>query len=213
MQTPYNFDIVHERRGSHCSKWDKPHPEVLPLWVADMDFSSPPEVIAELEMAVQSGIFGYPYFGTEVQETVADWLAARHGWQIDPASVVLVPGVVTGFNLAANAVTQNGDGVLVQSPTYGPFLKVAGNLKLSQQEMQLTQDPDGQYQIDLEAFEAAIKPETRLFMLCNPQNPTGRVLTPARSAPMRSTATWFIPVIPTCQLLPWIGRSPTTRLP
>jgi len=177
MTAPYNFDILQERRNTDCSKWDKTEAGILPLWVADMDFCSPPEVVEALQAAVQTGIFGYPYFGTQVQEAVADWLHTRHGWQVNPDSIVPVPGVVTGFNLAANAVAQPGDGVLVQPPTYGPFLRVAKNFNLIQQEALLTQGPDGQYQVDLEAFEAAITPETRIFMLCNPQNPTGRVFT------------------------------------
>ena len=177
MAADFNFDILHERRGTDCSKWDTTESGVLPLWVADMDFCSPPEVVEALQEAVQAGIFGYPNFGTQVQETVADWLHARHGWEINPESVVPVPGVVTGFNLSANAVAQPGDGVLIQPPTYGPFLGVAKNFNLVQQEAQLTQGPDGQYQVDLDAFEAAITPETRIFMLCNPQNPTGRVFT------------------------------------
>ncbi len=177
MTTHYYFDLIHERRGTDCSKWDNTGPDVLPLWVADMDFRSPPEVVSALEKAVRSGIFGYPHFGTQPQDIITEWLEKRHGWQVDPKCIILVPGVVTGFNLAANAVTQPGDGVLVQTPAYGPFLKVAGNFNLQQQEMQLTQGPDGQYQVDLDAFEAAITPETRIFMLCNPQNPTGRVFT------------------------------------
>lgn len=177
MTTHYNFDILHERRGTDCSKWDTTGSDILPLWVADMDFCSPPEVVEALQAAVQSGIFGYPYFGTQVEEAVADWLHARHGWEVHPESVVLVPGVVTGFNLATNAVAQAGDGVLVQPPTYGPFLNVAKNFNLIQQDAELIAGPDGQYQVDLEAFEAAITPETRIFMLCNPQNPTGRVFT------------------------------------
>jgi len=177
MKTQFDFDIIRPRRNSQCSKWDMANPNVLPLWVADMDFPCPPAVTEALEKAVRHGIFGYAYFGTQVQEAVADWVLSRHGWQVDPHSVVLVPGVVTGFNLAANTVADTGQGVLVQTPTYGPFLRVAKNLGLSQQEMQLTQGPDGQYQVDLEAFEAAITPETRVFMLCSPQNPTGRVFT------------------------------------
>lgn len=177
MQTEFNFDTVQPRRNSDCQKWDYIKPDVLPLWVADMDFASPPAVSAALEEAVRHGIFGYPYFGTQAQETVADWLTARHGWQLDPASVVPVPGVVTGFNLATNTVAQRGEGVLVQTPTYHPMLRVAKNFGLTQQQMLLTQGPAGQYQIDLQAFESAIRPETRIFLLCNPQNPTGRVFT------------------------------------
>ncbi len=179
MSTAYNFDTFPTRRGNHSVKWDMTDPDVLPLWVADMDFQSPPEVIEALEKAVRHGIFGYPYFGTEVQETIAAWLAKRHQWEVDPEAIVLLPGVVAGFNMAASAVTQPGDGVLVQTPTYGPFLKVSGHFGLVQQEVALQADEAGQYQIDLDALEAAITPETRIFMLCNPQNPSGRVFSKA----------------------------------
>jgi cystathionine beta-lyase len=173
----YDFDTIPERRGTDCAKWDVTDPDVLPMWVADMDFTSPPEVIKALENYVKQGVFGYPYFGDSPKEAVADWMSSRHGWEIDPGTVGFVGGVVVGFNQAAHAVTQPGDGYLVQTPTYGPFFGVEKNVGLSQQEMELTLNPDGSYSIDLDAFEAAIKPETRIFMLCNPQNPTGRVFT------------------------------------
>lgn len=173
----FNFDEIIERRGTDCAKWDLPGEDVLPMWVADMDFRAPVEVQAALREAVEHGVFGYPYFDGCVQESVADWVQERHGWKVSPESVVLIPGVVTGFNLATNAFTRPGDGVLVQPPAYGPFLRVAENFDLIQQENVLVQGLGGQYQVDLDAFEAAITPETRIFMLCNPQNPTGRVFT------------------------------------
>jgi len=177
MTSHYDFDQNHPRRNTNCAKWDLVEPEVLPLWVADMDFLPPPEVNEALQEAVEHGIFGYSYFGTQVQEAVAGWLARRHGWQVPAEWVVLVPGVVTGFNFAAYAVAQPGEGVLVQTPAYGPFQHVAEHLEMTQQTSQLPQDENGRYYVDLEAFEAAITPETRIFILCNPQNPTGRVFT------------------------------------
>lgn len=180
----YDFDKVIQRRGTHSVKWDLPEADVLPMWVADMDFQAPPEVQVALAKAVEHGIYGYPYFGNSVQEAVAEWLHTRHNWQVSPESVVLLPGVVTGFNMAANAFAQPGDGVLVQTPTYGPFLKVAENFQLVQQTHQMNLDAEGRYQIDLDAFEATITPETRIFMLCNPQNPTGRVFTQEEMAGM-----------------------------
>ncbi|MBN2045559.1 MAG: pyridoxal phosphate-dependent aminotransferase [Anaerolineales bacterium] len=177
MSNKFNFDELINRRDTDCAKWDLPEPDMLPMWVADMDFRSPAEVQEALLEAVRHGVFGYPHFGDCVQEAVADWVLARHGWRISPESVVLLPGVVTGFNLAANAFARPGDGLLVQPPTYGPFLRVAENFNLIQQENVLAQGEDGQYQVDLDAFEAAITPQTRIFMLCNPQNPTGRVFT------------------------------------
>jgi cystathionine beta-lyase len=178
MQTMnYDFDTLPERRGTDCAKWDATDPDVLPMWVADMDFTAPPEVVKALEDFVKKGVFGYPYYGDSPQNTVVEWMSSRHQWQIDPEAVSFASGVVTGFNRAAHAVTRPGDGYLVQTPTYGPFFGVEKNVGLSKQEMELTLNTDGSYSIDLDAFEAAIMPETRIFMLCNPQNPTGRVFT------------------------------------
>ncbi len=177
MTERYDFDTSISRRDTNCVKWDWVEPDVLPLWVADMDFPAPPEVVSALEETLEHGIFGYPYYGTDVQEAVAGWMEKRHGWQVDPAHVVPVPGVVTGFNFTAYAAAKPGDGVLVQTPAYGPFLSVAKNFGLLDQQVVLPQDETGRYYVDLDAFEAAITPETRVFMLCNPQNPTGRVFT------------------------------------
>jgi cystathionine beta-lyase len=179
MSQEFDFDTPIHRRGTHSSKWDKVPGDVLPMWVADMDFAAPPVVRQALAEVVARGVFGYPYFGHEVEEAVEDWLAKRHGWQISPESIVLLPGVVAGFNLAASAFCRPGDGLLVQTPAYGPFLKVAGHFDLQQQVHRLMPDADGHYGIDLEAFEAAITPETRVFFLCNPHNPTGRVFSRA----------------------------------
>jgi cystathionine beta-lyase len=173
----FNFDLLLDRRGKDCVKWDRIDSKELPLWVADMDFRSPPAVTEALQHAVSHGVFGYPFFGKQVEEAAANWLAERHGWQVDPANILPLPGVVPGFNMTAGAVTQPGDAVMVQPPTYGPFLKVAGHWRLSQQENPLVQDSKGRFGIDLDAFEASITPETRIFMFCNPHNPTGRVFT------------------------------------
>jgi len=177
MSINFNFDHLIDRRGQDCSKWDKIGENDLALWVADMDFQSPPQIIEALRHAVEHGVFGYPYFGNRVEKTAASWLAERHNWQVDPAHILLLPGVVAGFNMAAGAVTQPGQAVLVQTPTYGPFLRVAKHWGLTQQDNLLVQDDHGRYSVDLDAFEASITPETRVFMLCNPQNPTGRVFT------------------------------------
>ncbi|MGD2026837.1 MAG: aminotransferase class I/II-fold pyridoxal phosphate-dependent enzyme [Anaerolineales bacterium] len=173
----YDFDTSISRRDTNCVKWDRVEPDVLPLWVADMDFLAPPVVTRALKETIDHGIFGYPFFGSQVQEAVTEWMAKRHGWQVDPAHVVLIPGVVTGFNFAAYAVSQPGDGVLVQTPAYGPFLHVAENYGFVDQRIAFPQDENGRYYVDLDAFEAAITPKTRIFMLCNPHNPTGRVFT------------------------------------
>lgn len=171
----FNFDILPNRRDSESVKWNYYEQDILPMWVADMDFRSPEPVIAALKARVDHGVFGYPRPSAHLKESIVAWLDRRHGWAVTPDDLVLLPGVVTGFNLAAHAVTRPGDGVLVQTPTYGPFFGVEKNVSLVQQEMEFTRTNDGQYSIDLEAFEAALTGRTRIFMLCNPQNPTGRV--------------------------------------
>jgi cystathionine beta-lyase len=171
----FDFDHLPNRRSTESAKWRAHDEGILPMWVADMDFRSPEPVIQALHERVEHGIFGYPRAPEGLRGSIIDWLQKRHGWQVAPEELVIIPGVVTGFHLAAHAVTHPGDGVLVQTPTYGPFFRVAPNVHLVQQEMELTPGPDGQYELDLDAFRAAINGRTRIFMLCNPQNPTGRV--------------------------------------
>jgi cysteine-S-conjugate beta-lyase len=171
----FNFDQIPNRRATESTKWQAYDEDVLPMWVADMDFRSPEPVIQALRQRVEHGIFGYPRQPAGLKESIVSWLEKRHGWQVTPDDLVIIPGVVTGFHLAAHAVTRPGDGVLVQTPTYGPFFRVAPNVHLIQQEMELFQGRDGQYFLDLDAFQAAINGRTRILMLCNPQNPTGRV--------------------------------------
>ncbi len=171
----FDFNTLPNRRATESVKWKAFGEDVLPMWVADMDFTSPPEVIETLQARVAHGVFGYPMAPDGIKEAVVSWLAGRHGWQVSPDDLVFVPGVVSGFNLAAHAVTQPGDGVVVQTPTYGPFFGVEKNVGLIQQEMEFHRGPNGQYQVDYEAFEACLTARSRIFMLCNPQNPTGRV--------------------------------------
>ena len=173
----FDFDTLPNRRDSESTKWNRYPEDVLPMWVADMDFRSPDAIIKALKERVDHGVFGYPTISDHLKESVVAWLSKRHGWEVKTQDLVFLPGVVTGFNLAAHAVTRPGDGVLVQTPTYGPFLGVEKNVNLVQQEMELTKESDGQYSVDLDAFEEAITGRTRIFMLCNPQNPTGRVFT------------------------------------
>ncbi len=173
--TDFDFDRLPTRRDSDSNKWRKFPPDVLPLWVADMDFPSPPAVIAALRARVEHGFFGYLNEKPEVQDVVADRLAKRYGWRVEPDAVVPVPGVIAGFNLAIRAVTTPGDGLLVQTPVYPPILRAAGNHGLTRDDQALTRGGDGRYTVDARMFEAAIRPRTRAFLLCNPHNPVGRL--------------------------------------
>ncbi len=164
-----------DRRSSDSVKWLLYDKDVLPMWVADMDFTSPEPVIRALRDRVDHGIFGYGKEPAELRPVIVDRLQRLYGWEVAPEALVFVPGVVTGFNQAAHAVTSPGDGVLVQTPVYFPMLYAPGNVNCTLDEMELTRLPDGSYEIDYDAFEAAITDKTRIFLLCSPHNPVGRV--------------------------------------
>ncbi|HLF28468.1 MAG TPA: MalY/PatB family protein [Anaerolineae bacterium] len=181
----YDFDIIPERRDTDSLKWRKYDPDVIPMWVADMDFVSPAPVIQALRERVEHGIFGYPDgLGIEsqtrpaLQQLVVERMAERYHWHIEPADLVFAPGVVTATHLACHAVAGSG-GVLVQTPTYPPLLHAAQTIGAINQQAQLRREGDGSYQIDWSSLTSAITPETRLFILCNPHNPVGRVFQPA----------------------------------
>lgn len=171
----HDFDFLPNRRDTECEKWGTVEEEVLPMWVADMDFQSPEPVIRALHERVHHGVFGYPLPPAGLEEAIVAWISKRHDWDISPEDIVLLPGVVAGFNLAAHAVTRPGDGALIQTPAYGPFFDVARNASLIQQTTTLSTDQQGQYIVDIDEFKSSITGRSRIFMLCNPQNPTGRV--------------------------------------
>jgi cysteine-S-conjugate beta-lyase len=174
----HDFDTLVERRHTDSEKWCRYGDDVLPLWVADMDFPSPEPVIQALRERVEHGIFGYGGEPAELRDLIVARLAERWGWHVSPEDVVFVPGVVVGFNLACQAVTAPGDGVLVQTPVYPPILVAGGKERLVRHEMELTREPSGHYSVDFGAFEAAITERSRIFILCNPHNPVGRVFRP-----------------------------------
>lgn len=175
MTTTYDFDQIIDRRQSDSSKWHKYGPDVLPLWVADMDFRSPEPVIQALHERIAHGVFGYGMDLAAWNETIVALLATRYGWHVAPEALVSLPGVITGFNLAGRVATQPGDGILMQTPVYPPILRAPFNMQCQRDVAPLTHQADGQYSIDFAAFEAAITARTRMFLLCNPHNPVGRV--------------------------------------
>jgi cysteine-S-conjugate beta-lyase len=164
-----------DRYASDSIKWRHYGQEVLPLWVADMDFRAPQPVLQALRARVDHGIFGYGCEPPELRPLIVSRLLELYRWQILPEDLVFLPGVVVGFNLATQAVTTAGDGVLVQTPIYYPILYAPGHAGCTLDEMELSLLADGRYEIDLDAFAATITPRTRIFILCNPHNPVGRV--------------------------------------
>ena len=171
----FDFDRVVDRRSTDSNKWRKFPADVLPLWVADMDFPSPPAVVRALHARVEHGFFGYLTEHNDLPEVVAERVAKRYGWRINPEAVVTLPGVIAGFNQALRALTSPGDGMLIQTPVYPPILRSAGNHGLRRDEHPLTRGADGRYTVDLDAFAAALRATTRVFLLCNPHNPVGRL--------------------------------------
>jgi cysteine-S-conjugate beta-lyase len=175
MPPDFDFDRLVDRRASDSNKWRKFSADVLPFWVADMDFPSPPAVVRALRERVEHGFFGYLAERNDLPEVVAERVAKRYGWRVSPEAVVTLPGVIAGFNQALRALTTPGDGLLIQTPVYPPILRAAGNHGLRRDEAALTRGADGRYTVDLDAFAAAFRDRTRFFLLCNPHNPVGRL--------------------------------------
>ncbi|HVN54635.1 MAG TPA: PatB family C-S lyase [Anaerolineaceae bacterium] len=170
----FDFDRIIDRRDTDSIKWCMYGPDVLPMWVADMDFLSPPAVIDALRARVERGVFGYPRENQELSEVIVERLRRLYGWEIQTDWVIHLPGVITGFNLACQAFARPGEGILIQTPVYTPILHAPETGGFSCNETQLVQDAGGRYEVDFDAFEAAITGQTRVFLLCNPHNPVGR---------------------------------------
>ncbi|MGE4533180.1 MalY/PatB family protein [Halomonas sp.] len=177
----FDFATPIERRhpagGWPSQKWHRYGDEVLPLWVADMDFASPPAVLEALRARVDHGVFGYGLVPDSLRETLCDWSREHYGWGIAPEWQHWLPGVVPALHLASLALTEPGDGVLTVTPIYPPFLHVAERTgRLAQRAALAAPTAPGQpWRLDIDALAAAITPETRLLLWCQPHNPTGRV--------------------------------------
>lgn len=171
------FDEVVERRGTDSIKWSRHGEDVLPLWVADMDFRSAPAIKEALAKRVEHGVFGYGVEPADLSAAARDRMARLFGWNIEPEDLLYLPGVVIGFNLASVAFAAPGEGVLIQPPVYHPFFAIGPNTGRTVQTAPLVRRADGGYEVDFDRFERAITPRTRVFVLCNPHNPVGRVFT------------------------------------
>jgi len=170
----YDFDTIIERRKTDSIKWSVHPGDVIPLWVADMDFVSADPILQALRDRTDHAVFGYSRPSSRLAELILDRVNRLYGWEITAADVVYLPGIVTGLNVAYQAYASEGAGVLVQPPVYFHFLRdpvIHGRI---------LQDPPlvrngNDYEIDFELFERAISDATKIFVLCNPHNPVGRV--------------------------------------
>lgn len=172
---PKLFDRIIDRKNSDSIKWNLYDDDVLPMWVADMDFAAPVPVIQALKERVEHGVFGYAGDPKELRKVIVSRFDELYQWSIKPDDIVFTPGVVVGFNIAGHSVAVPDGEVLIQPPVYPPFFKTAGFAGMKTAENPLIQNEDGSYEIDFSDFEEKVNKKTRMFLLCNPHNPVGRV--------------------------------------
>lgn len=177
----YDFSTIIPREGTSAIKLDKRealfgNPDVIPMWVADMDFATPPFIIERLQKRLSHPILGYTLQDDDYNLAIAFWLKRRFGWDIKTSWLSYCPGIVAGLNHAVQAYTNPGDKVLIQTPVYHPFFYA-----VKQNGREMVTNPlvfsEGKYTIDFDDFEAKLKTGVKLFVLCSPHNPIGRVWT------------------------------------
>ncbi len=170
----YDFDEIINRRHTNSAKWDGVGEDLLPMWVADMDFKSPPEIITALEERARHAVFGYSGGYDGWYEALIHWMKKRYGWELNKEWISTSPGVVPALDMLIRALTQPGERVIIQTPVYHPFFNV-----VRRNGRQLVENPlvfDGQkYRMDLENLKEQIDLRTKLMILCSPHNPVGRV--------------------------------------
>lgn len=181
----FDFDKLTARRGSNCYKWDEAtNDEVIPLWVADMDFEVAPAIKEALRKRVEHGVFGYTMVPDSYYDAVINWFVNRHGWHINRDWILYTTAVVPALSCALKALTLPGEKVLVQTPVYNCFFSSIVNSGCLVEENRLVRDGNS-YSIDFEDFEKKCKDEkVTVFVLCNPHNPAGRVWTADEMAKM-----------------------------
>lgn len=176
----YNFDQIIDRRGTDALKIDAVpsiwgRDDLMPLWVADMDFATPPFIVEALRRRLDHEVIGYTVRTPQWASSIVAWQQSRYGWEIQPEWLNFVPGIVPGIAFVISCFTEPGDTILIQPPVYHPYIHVPTNLgrTLRRNRLDLV---DGQYQIDFERFERDVR-GCKLFLLCHPHNPGGRVWT------------------------------------
>lgn len=175
----FDFDRPVDRRQTASLKWERyAGRDILPMWVADMDFQAPPAVLAALHERVEHGVFGYTLPPAELVETVVARLARDYRWQVEPDWIVWLPGLVTGLNVSCRAVGKPGSGVLTTVPVYPPFLTAPPWSDRTLCTAALAQSDAG-WRMDFAAMAQALVADTSLFLFCNPHNPTGRIYSEA----------------------------------
>lgn len=175
----YDFDELVNRTGTSSVKWDYNQDyfgrsDILPMWVADMDFASAPEIVADITRVARLGVYGYTKRPNSYFQAIEGWLYRRHGWQVERDWIANTSGVVNGISIALHTFTRPGDRVLIQPPVYRPFFNV-----VEENGRQLVLNPlieeDGRYTMDWRDLEGKFRQGVRMMILCSPHNPVGRV--------------------------------------
>ena len=173
----YQFDTPYNRKGTNCTKWDIfTDEEMLPMWIADMDFEAPAPIYEAFEKRAAHHVYAYSRLSNEYYQAVIDWMQRRHQFHVEKDWIVFTPGVVVALTLGVQAVTEPGEEVMILSPVYGPFRGATTACGRKLIESPLVNN-DGYYTIDFEDMEKRVTPNTKAFMLCSPHNPVGRVWT------------------------------------
>lgn len=175
------FDKIVNRKNTNTEKWDGMvakygREDLLPLWIADMDFQVAQEISDKVEKRAAHQVYGYGYCTDEYYGAVIDWMERRHGWRVDKEWITYTPGIISAISFAIDALTSPGDNVLVQTPIYDPFYSIIEDNGCHINENPLIFE-DGVYSIDFEDLEARIDDRTKLMLICSPHNPIGRVWT------------------------------------
>ncbi|WP_342514831.1 MalY/PatB family protein [Sporosarcina sp. FSL K6-1522] len=176
------FEEVIERRETRSVKWDlmqkiygiEDASDMLPMWIADMDFAAPDVIVNAMKERLDHPVFGYSYMCEGCKDAVRTWLAERHGWQTDNDWMLFHHGVVPAIASVVETFTTPGDGILITSPVYPPFFQIPGRQQRTIVDCAMHEE-NGAYSIDFEAFEKRLQQNVKLFILCNPHNPGGIV--------------------------------------
>ncbi|MCM1477958.1 MAG: pyridoxal phosphate-dependent aminotransferase [Bacteroides sp.] len=179
QNTSLDFDTPVNRRGTGSYKWDTPaEADVIPMWVADMDFRTASAIVEALRKRVEHGVFGYTHVGSDYYDAVIRWFAKEHGLNIEPSQIIYTSGVVPAISAIIKALAAAGSEVIVQTPAYNCFFSSIRNDECCLASNPLIHHSDGSYTIDFDGLEAlARRPEAKLLILCNPHNPSGRCWT------------------------------------
>lgn len=163
----YDFNREIERKGTNCVKWDSDFvtDNVMPMWIADMDFEAAPAIVKSLQKTVSQGVYGYTFLSEKYYQSVMNWMIRRHEYKLEREEISFVPNVVIGLSFAIQSISEPGDEILVPTPVYGPFFSVVNNNNRILVESPMKNE-DGYYTMDFEDLESRITPKTKAVIFC-----------------------------------------------